>query len=78
MRFFVLMFPFVMLLYLHLNQAIAEDPDDAIQWHQLGLHSLCTQQFKKSQIYLKAAVARMNKCSYAWSNLGIYNTVYIT
>ncbi|PSS07717.1 UDP-N-acetylglucosamine--peptide N-acetylglucosaminyltransferase SEC [Actinidia chinensis var. chinensis] len=54
-----------------LKQAIAEDPDDAIQWHQLGLHSLCTQQFKKSQIYLKAAVARMNKCSYAWSNLGI-------
>ncbi|XP_057460172.1 probable UDP-N-acetylglucosamine--peptide N-acetylglucosaminyltransferase SPINDLY isoform X1 [Actinidia eriantha] len=54
-----------------LKQAIAEDPDDAIQWHQLGLHSLCTQQFKKSQIYLKAALARMNKCSYAWSNLGI-------
>ncbi|KAF3437548.1 hypothetical protein FNV43_RR20302 [Rhamnella rubrinervis] len=24
----------------------AEDPDDAVQWHQLGLHSLCTRQFK--------------------------------
>ncbi|KAK4568867.1 hypothetical protein RGQ29_004333 [Quercus rubra] len=54
-----------------LKQAIAEDPDDAVQWHQLGLHSLCTQQFKTSQKYLKAAVARFKECSCAWSNLGI-------
>ncbi|KAL6997057.1 hypothetical protein U1Q18_007179 [Sarracenia purpurea var. burkii] len=54
-----------------LKQAIAEDPDDGVQWHQLGLHSLCTQQFKTSQKYLKAAVARLKECSYAWSNLGI-------
>lgn len=54
-----------------LKQAIAEDPADAVQWHQLGLHSLCTQQFKTSQTYLKAAVARRKDCTYAWSNLGI-------
>nr|GMD32916.1 probable UDP-N-acetylglucosamine--peptide N-acetylglucosaminyltransferase SPINDLY isoform X1 [Ipomoea batatas]GMD36203.1 probable UDP-N-acetylglucosamine--peptide N-acetylglucosaminyltransferase SPINDLY isoform X1 [Ipomoea batatas] len=53
-----------------LKQAIAEDPEDAIHWHQLGLHFLCTQQFKMSQKYLKAAVACL-KSSYAWSNLGI-------
>ncbi|KAL8123378.1 uncharacterized protein LOC141717625 isoform X2 [Apium graveolens] len=54
-----------------LKQAIAEGPDDAVQWHQLGLHNLCTQQFQASQKYLKAAVARFRECSYAWSNLGI-------
>ncbi|KAI4336262.1 hypothetical protein L6164_014808 [Bauhinia variegata] len=54
-----------------LKQALAEDPDDAVQWHQLGLHSLCTRQFKTSQRYLKAAVARDKDCSYAWSNLGV-------
>ncbi|KAL6174976.1 hypothetical protein ACLB2K_051620 [Fragaria x ananassa] len=54
-----------------LKQAIAEDPDDAVQWHQLGLHSLCAEQYKNSQKYLKAAVARFKECSYAWSNLGI-------
>ncbi|BFG32397.1 hypothetical protein CerSpe_186710 [Prunus speciosa] len=54
-----------------LKQAIAEDPDDAVQWHQLGLHSLCTQKFKHSQKYLKAAVSRFRECSCAWSNLGI-------
>lgn len=54
-----------------LKQAISEDPDDPVQWHQLGLHSLCTQDFKTSQTYLKAAVARDRECSYAWSNLGI-------
>ncbi|XP_019052929.1 PREDICTED: uncharacterized protein LOC109114545 [Nelumbo nucifera] len=54
-----------------LKQAIEEDPDDAVQWHQLGLHNLCTLQFKTSQKYLKAAVGRGKKCSYAWSNLGI-------
>ncbi|KAL5544015.1 hypothetical protein UlMin_007799 [Ulmus minor] len=54
-----------------LKQAIAEDPDDAVQWHQLGLHSLCTRQFRNSQKYLKAAIARFSECSYAWSNLGI-------
>ncbi|KAG2676067.1 hypothetical protein I3843_12G033900 [Carya illinoinensis] len=54
-----------------LKQAIAEDPDDAVQWHQLGLHNLCTREFKKSQKYLKAAVARFKECGCAWSNLGI-------
>ncbi|KAF3647479.1 putative UDP-N-acetylglucosamine--peptide N-acetylglucosaminyltransferase SPINDLY-like isoform X2 [Capsicum annuum] len=54
-----------------LKQAIAEDPADPVQWHQLGLHNLCTQQFKTSQMYLKAAVARCKDCTYAWSNLGI-------
>lgn len=54
-----------------LKQAIAEDPADAAQWHQLGLHSLCSQQFRTSQMYLKAAVARSKDCTYAWSNLGI-------
>ncbi|RAL41689.1 hypothetical protein DM860_008871 [Cuscuta australis] len=53
-----------------LKQAAAEDPEDAIHWHQLGLHFLCTQQFKMSQKYLKSAVASL-KSSYAWSNLGI-------
>nr|DAD29139.1 TPA_asm: hypothetical protein HUJ06_030607 [Nelumbo nucifera] len=52
-----------------LKQAIEEDPDDAVQWHQLGLHNLCTPQFKTSQKYLKATVARGKECSYAWSNL---------
>ncbi|XP_010545984.1 PREDICTED: probable UDP-N-acetylglucosamine--peptide N-acetylglucosaminyltransferase SEC isoform X2 [Tarenaya hassleriana] len=55
-----------------LKQAVTEDPDDAVQWHQLGLHSLCSQQYKLAQKYLKAAVARSGECSsYAWSNLGI-------
>ncbi|KAK6123603.1 hypothetical protein DH2020_042656 [Rehmannia glutinosa] len=54
-----------------LKQAIGEDPDDAVQWHQIGLHCLCTQQLKMSQTYLKAAVARLNDCVYTWSNLGI-------
>lgn len=54
-----------------LKQAIQEDPDDAVQWHQLGLHRLCTQQFKTAQKYLKVAVARSKGCSYAWSNLGV-------
>ncbi|TKY73596.1 Tetratricopeptide repeat protein 37 [Spatholobus suberectus] len=54
-----------------LKQAIAEDPDDAVQWHQLGVHSLCARQFKTSQKYLKAAVACDKDCSYAWSNLGV-------
>lgn len=42
-----------------------------MHWHQLGLHSLRTQQFKLSQKYLKVAVSRFRECSYAWSNLGI-------
>nr|DAD46049.1 TPA_asm: hypothetical protein HUJ06_004279 [Nelumbo nucifera] len=54
-----------------LKQAIKEDPDDAVQWHQLGLHNLCTLQFKTSQKYLKAAVGRGKECSYAWPNLDI-------
>ncbi|KAL0441149.1 UNVERIFIED_CONTAM: hypothetical protein Sradi_0053800 [Sesamum radiatum] len=54
-----------------LKQAIGEDPDDAVHWHQIGLHCLCTQQLKMSQTYLKAAVARLNDCAYTWSNLGI-------
>ena len=58
-------------VYILCPQAISEDPDDPVQWHQLGLHSLCTQNFKTSQTYLKAAVARDSECSYTWSNLGI-------
>ncbi|KAK8657781.1 hypothetical protein V6N13_036004 [Hibiscus sabdariffa] len=55
-----------------LKQATAEDPDDAVQWNQLGLHSLSSQHFKTAQKYLKAAVVRFRECSsYAWSNLGI-------
>ncbi|XP_020527648.1 probable UDP-N-acetylglucosamine--peptide N-acetylglucosaminyltransferase SPINDLY isoform X2 [Amborella trichopoda] len=54
-----------------LEQAIEEDPNDALSWHQLGLYKLCTLQFKTAQNYFKAAVARRRDCSYAWSNLGI-------
>ncbi|XP_022737427.1 probable UDP-N-acetylglucosamine--peptide N-acetylglucosaminyltransferase SEC [Durio zibethinus] len=55
-----------------LKQATTEDPDDAVQWNQLGLHSLCSQHFKTAQKYLKAAVVRFKECSsYSWSNLGI-------
>ncbi|KAJ8649144.1 hypothetical protein MRB53_002167 [Persea americana] len=54
-----------------LKQAIEEDPDDAVQWNQLGLHNLCTLQFKTSQKYLKTAVAFCRGCSYIWSNLGV-------
>lgn len=54
-----------------LKQAIGEDPDDAVQWHQFGLHCLSTQQYKTSQTYLKAAVARLKESVYGWSNLGI-------
>ncbi|CAA2939586.1 probable UDP-N-acetylglucosamine--peptide N-acetylglucosaminyltransferase SPINDLY isoform X1 [Olea europaea subsp. europaea] len=54
-----------------LKQAIGEDPDDAVQWHQFGLHCLSTQQFKTSETYLKAAVARLKESVYGWSNLGI-------
>nr|DAD40038.1 TPA_asm: hypothetical protein HUJ06_014361 [Nelumbo nucifera] len=54
-----------------LKQAIEEDPDDVVQWHQLGLHNLCTLQFKTSQKYLKAVVGCGKECIYAWSNLGI-------
>uniref|UniRef100_A0A6V7QT76 UDP-N-acetylglucosamine--peptide N-acetylglucosaminyltransferase SPINDLY n=1 Tax=Ananas comosus var. bracteatus TaxID=296719 RepID=A0A6V7QT76_ANACO len=54
-----------------LKQAIEEDPDDAVQWHQLGLHNLCTMKFNTSVKFFKAAVARCQECSYAWSNLGI-------
>ncbi|KAG8054290.1 hypothetical protein GUJ93_ZPchr0001g30474 [Zizania palustris] len=54
-----------------LKQAIQEDPDDAVQWHQLGLYNICTTQFSRSVNFLKAAVARSPDCSYVWSNLGI-------
>ncbi|XP_022885353.1 uncharacterized protein LOC111401720 isoform X3 [Olea europaea var. sylvestris] len=54
-----------------LKQAIGEDPDDAVQWHQFGLHCLSTQEFKTSQTFLKAAVARLKESVYGWSNLGI-------
>ncbi|KAJ0236415.1 hypothetical protein HA466_0257220 [Hirschfeldia incana] len=54
-----------------LKQAVTEDPEDAVRWHQLGLHCLCSQQYKLSQKYIKAAVSRSRECSYAWSNLGI-------
>ncbi|KAM0946615.1 putative protein O-GlcNAc transferase [Dioscorea sansibarensis] len=54
-----------------LKQAIDEDPDDPVQWHQLGLHYLYRLQFKTSVRFLKAALARRKECAYAWSNLGI-------
>ncbi|KAI4368118.1 hypothetical protein MLD38_016713 [Melastoma candidum] len=54
-----------------LTQAISEEPEDALHWHQLGIHNLCTQQYKASQKYLKAAVARLRDCCAPWSNLGI-------
>ncbi|KAF3499062.1 hypothetical protein F2Q69_00040087 [Brassica cretica] len=54
-----------------LKQAVSEDPEDAVRWHQLGLHCLCSQQYKLSQKYLKTAISRSRDCSYAWSNLGI-------
>ncbi|RLN24831.1 putative UDP-N-acetylglucosamine--peptide N-acetylglucosaminyltransferase SPINDLY [Panicum miliaceum] len=54
-----------------LKQAIQEDPDDAVQWHQLGLYNICMTRFSKSVNFLKAALARSPDCSYAWSNLGI-------
>ncbi|KAF8664928.1 hypothetical protein HU200_054246 [Digitaria exilis] len=54
-----------------LKQAIQEDPDDAVQWHQLGLYNICMTQFSRSVNFLKAALARSPDCSYAWSNLGI-------
>ncbi|KAL6613976.1 hypothetical protein ACP70R_036246 [Stipagrostis hirtigluma subsp. patula] len=54
-----------------LKQAIQEDPDDAVQWHQLGLYNICMTRFSRSVNFLKAALARSPDCSYAWSNLGI-------
>lgn len=54
-----------------LKQAIAEDPDDGVQWHQLGLHYLCSRQFKAAEKYLKVAASRSRECCYMWSNLGI-------
>ncbi|EEF51873.1 probable UDP-N-acetylglucosamine--peptide N-acetylglucosaminyltransferase SPINDLY [Ricinus communis] len=54
-----------------LKQAIAEDPDDGVQWHQLGMHCLCSRQFETAQKYLKVAVTHFKECSYAWSNLGV-------
>lgn len=54
-----------------LKQAIQEDPDDAVQWHQLGLYNICMTRFSGSVNFLKAALARSPDCSYAWSNLGI-------
>lgn len=54
-----------------LKQAIEENPNDAVQWHQLGLHTLCTLQFQSAQNYLKTAIAHRDTCATAWSNLGI-------
>ncbi|KAJ1286710.1 hypothetical protein BS78_03G372700 [Paspalum vaginatum] len=54
-----------------LKQAIQEDPDDAVQWHQLGLYNICMTRFSRSVNFLKAALARSPDCCYAWSNLGI-------
>ncbi|KAL6840012.1 hypothetical protein ACP4OV_029822 [Aristida adscensionis] len=54
-----------------LKQAIQEDPDDAVQWHQLGLYNICMTRFSRSVKFLKAALARSPDCCYAWSNLGI-------
>ncbi|CAF2049077.1 hypothetical protein HID58_035879 [Brassica napus] len=38
-----------------LKQAVTEDPEDAVRWHQVGLHCLCSQQYKLSQKYLNPA-----------------------
>ncbi|CAM8972658.1 unnamed protein product [Rhodiola kirilowii] len=54
-----------------LKQAVAENRDDAVQWHQLGLHCLCTQQFQESEKYLKTAISHLRDSSYMWSNLGV-------
>lgn len=51
-------------------QAIEEDPQNAVPWHQLGLHTLCTLQFGNAQKYLKSAIARRHNCPVSWSNLG--------
>jgi cytochrome c-type biogenesis protein CcmH/NrfG len=56
-------------------QAIQEDPDDAVHWHQLGLYNICTTQFSGSVNFLKAAIARSPDCSYAWSNLGKFRAI---
>lgn len=58
------------LMFEILLQAIQEDPDDAVQWHQLGLYNICMTRFSRSVNFLKAALARSPDCSYAWSNLG--------
>lgn len=52
------------------SQAIDEDPQDALQWHQMGLHTLCTLQFGAAQKFLKTSIARQRSCSPAWTNLG--------
>ncbi|CAM6084781.1 unnamed protein product [Calypogeia fissa] len=54
-----------------LQQAIEEDPEDAVQWHQMGLHTLCTLQFGAAQSYFKTAISRRRTNPSAWSNLGI-------
>eukprot|EP00249_Psilotum_nudum_P015308 c25253_g1_i1 orf=711-3452(+) len=54
-----------------LQQAIEENPEDSVQWHQLGLHALCTLQFREAQNYLKTAISKRQMCATAWSNLGI-------
>ncbi|KAG6543725.1 hypothetical protein Mapa_014909 [Marchantia paleacea] len=54
-----------------LEQAIDEDPQDAVQWHQMGLHTLCTLQFGAAQKFLKTSIVRRRSCSPAWTNLGI-------
>ncbi|KAJ7525305.1 hypothetical protein O6H91_17G044900 [Diphasiastrum complanatum] len=54
-----------------LQQAIEEDPDDTVAWHQLGLHSLCTLQFEAAMKFLKIAIAKRQTFAHAWSNLGI-------
>ncbi|KAG0497271.1 hypothetical protein HPP92_001962 [Vanilla planifolia] len=54
-----------------LKQAIEEDPNDAVQWHQFGLHNLRLLQFNSAVRLLKAALARCKEHSCAWSNLGV-------
>ncbi|KAE8707463.1 S-adenosyl-L-methionine-dependent methyltransferases superfamily protein isoform 1 [Hibiscus syriacus] len=61
-----------------LKQATAEDPDDAVQWNQLGLHSLCSQHFKTAQKSLQAecvykralSLASAEQAHAIFSNLG--------
>ncbi|XP_078173752.1 tetratricopeptide repeat (TPR)-containing protein isoform X1 [Carex rostrata] len=54
-----------------LKQTIQEDSDDAVHWHQLGLHNLRTMQFKSSVKFFKSALVHSLGCSYTWSNLGV-------
>ncbi|KAL3677340.1 hypothetical protein R1sor_027288 [Riccia sorocarpa] len=54
-----------------LERAVDEDPRDAVQWHQLGVHTMFKLQFGVAQKFLKTSIARRRSCIPAWSNLGV-------